>query len=443
MSKPNINIPAEFAVNGIKTPFSNAKIQNGFDRINPDVLAGDNLNQFIDDTYKGLNGVLELFNGCVLYDSTVTYNNKSLVFNIEDGNIELYHSLINGNIGNPLTDITKWERVNLGGGGRNVGQYTFASLPLTDAGLHLLDGTRLSGDGIYKGFVDYVADLYTENPNANYFCTETEWQASVLQYGSCGKYVYDSTLNTVRLPRVSDIIQCTTDLTALGNLIEAGLPDITGTLSSNGGGENLSATGAFKSSTNGTWAYAHTRNEQPAHSDVRFKASDSNPIYGNNTTVQPQTIQGLVYVVIATSSKTDIQVDIDEIATDLNGKADTDLTNTTNQAKILMSGMGMPSDTYIDLTLGASGTTYTAPANGYYFIDKIGNSGQYLELGVYDTNTENLLYEVSLYSSASATNLRTTIPILKNNVLKIWYNVSGSTVRFRFIYAKGSESEAQ
>jgi hypothetical protein len=35
------------------------------------------------------------------------------------------------------------------------------------------------------------------------------------------------------------------------------------------------------------------------------------------------------YIVITTSTKTDIQVDIDEIATDLNGKADVDLSNCT------------------------------------------------------------------------------------------------------------------
>lgn len=61
MSKPEINIPAEFAPDGTKTPFSSSKVQYGFDRLNPDILAGDNLNQFIDDTYKGLNGVLELY----------------------------------------------------------------------------------------------------------------------------------------------------------------------------------------------------------------------------------------------------------------------------------------------------------------------------------------------------------------------------------------------
>lgn len=61
MSKPNINIPEEFAVNGIKTDFASSKIESGFSNIEPDILAGDNLNKFIDDTYKGLNGVLELY----------------------------------------------------------------------------------------------------------------------------------------------------------------------------------------------------------------------------------------------------------------------------------------------------------------------------------------------------------------------------------------------
>lgn len=54
-TKPNITIPESFAANGVKADFDDDKILNGFDRIQPDVLAGDNLNKFIDDTYKGLN----------------------------------------------------------------------------------------------------------------------------------------------------------------------------------------------------------------------------------------------------------------------------------------------------------------------------------------------------------------------------------------------------
>lgn len=61
MSKPNISIPARFAINGTKTDFSQTKITDGFDSVAPDILAGDNLNKLIDDTYQGLNGVLELY----------------------------------------------------------------------------------------------------------------------------------------------------------------------------------------------------------------------------------------------------------------------------------------------------------------------------------------------------------------------------------------------
>jgi hypothetical protein len=43
----------------------------------------------------------------------------------------------------------------------------------------------------------------------------------------------------------------------------------------------------------------------------------------------------LYYIVVATSTKTDIEVDIDEIATDLNGKADVDLSNVPTSKGIL------------------------------------------------------------------------------------------------------------
>lgn len=59
-TKPNITIPESFAANGVKADFDNNKILNGFDRIQPDVLAGDNLNKFIDDTYKASNYALDL-----------------------------------------------------------------------------------------------------------------------------------------------------------------------------------------------------------------------------------------------------------------------------------------------------------------------------------------------------------------------------------------------
>ena len=140
---------------------------------------------------------------------------------------------------------------------RNVGEIFPALLPVTDAGAHLLDGSLILGGGIYQGFVDYIANIISIYPDIS--TTESAWQSSVSTYGSCGKFVYDSTNNTVRLPKVSDILQGTTDLSALGDLVEAGLPNIIGRFTAvsdqttrSGAFTNGGGTGAnFYAGTNG------------------------------------------------------------------------------------------------------------------------------------------------------------------------------------------------
>lgn len=290
----------------------------------PYALTADSLTTGAKINGVNFKGDTDVVTGAGFYYNTVTYGAGDLAFIYNQNNgLELHKSLVTGNIGhNPLTSTGYWEKQDLGGnGGRNVGEIISSTLPLTDAGLHLLDGARLSGDGIYKEFVEYIADLYTENPNANYFTDETTWQASVTQYGVCGKFVYDSVNNTVRLPKITGIVEGTTDVSALGDLVEAGLPNITGTMK--GVDDNSwNYTGAFYEIEQGGSSGGTNNGSRPG-----FDASRSSSIYGNSTTVQPQTIKVLYYIVVATSTKTDIEVDIDEIATDLNGKADVDGTN--------------------------------------------------------------------------------------------------------------------
>lgn len=344
---------------------------------------------------------------------------------------------------------------------RNVGEVITSTLPLTDAGLHLLDGTLLQY-GIYKEFIDYIADLYAENPTANYFTDETTWQASVTQYGSCGKFVYDSVSKTVRLPKVSDILQSTTDINALGDLIEAGLPNITGYTQREikSSSTNVPTTewyGAISYQTGDSGSYGGSGTQYRA-AFLSFDASKSNPIYGNSTTVQPQTIKAFVYIVIANSTKTSIQVDIDLISADLNNKADCDLsnistnanianknlTNITDTAKILISGMGMPSDSYIDLTLGASGSIYTAPANGYFCLNKIKISqNQYIAINRKSKDSD--AFEMGVWSNgnpaATSGLVYTYLPAKKDDLIQIYYSAGGAVSYFRFIYAQGAESE--
>lgn len=117
-TNPNVVVPAAFAITGTKTDFSNEKIQSGFDQDAADVLAGDNLNKFIDDTYKSINysnaGVSDLYKSAVLYDGNETYYTNAIVFNVSGNNVSLYRSLADNNTGNPLTDNTKWQQVQLG-----------------------------------------------------------------------------------------------------------------------------------------------------------------------------------------------------------------------------------------------------------------------------------------------------------------------------------------
>lgn len=99
--------------------------------------------------------------------------------------------------------------------------------------------------------------------------------------------------------------------------------------------------------------------------------------------------------------------------------------------------ISMPSDTYDDLTLGSSGSTYTAPADGYFVLVKRGSSsGQYANI----ENSTNGLATASITQS-SGNWVYAWLPVKKGDVVSIGYDAAGATETFRFIYAVGSEYE--
>lgn len=196
---------------------------------------------------------------------------------------------------------------------RNVGEIIKSTIPLTDAGLHLLDGALISGSGVYMAFVNFIASLVSVYPNL--FISENDWQTSVSTYGVCGKFVYDSVNNTVRLPKITGIIEGTTNTNALGDLVEAGAPQIFSSSNTYWVGRQGNGDPDGSGDTGG----------QPGgyvRSSIQLNTTGQSSIYGKSDTIQPQTIKALYYIVVANSIKTNIQVDIDEIVTDLNAKAD-------------------------------------------------------------------------------------------------------------------------
>ena len=97
-----------------------------------------------------------------------------------------------------------------------------------------------------------------------------------------------------------------------------------------------------------------------------------------------------------------------------------------------ISGLGMPSNMYIDLTLGASGTQYTAPANGYFYIGKNVTAWQYFQI---ENNTKG--YTIRNWSSAGT--IVFIAPASKGDICKTVYNAAGGTDFFKFIYAEGDK----
>lgn len=217
------------------------------------------------------------------------------------------------------------------GNSRNIGEIVTSTIPLIDAGLHLLDGALIDGSGIYSDFVDYIASIY--DASANYFCTEADWQTAVTTYGVCGKFVYDSVNNTVRLPKYNSKIY------------------------TGGGTASVKGNGKTLGMTNGTENFGIGKYGSDFYGSTSFynvavsTGSASNNITDCNMGVTTDgtksgiiadlsdittALDGYYYIVVATSTKTDIQVDIDEIVTDLNGKADTDLSNVPSSKAILI-----------------------------------------------------------------------------------------------------------
>ena len=101
-----------------------------------------------------------------------------------------------------------------------------------------------------------------------------------------------------------------------------------------------------------------------------------------------------------------------------------------------VAGLAMPSNKYIDLTLGASGATYTAPANGWFFLRKLTSEGNQF-IGLYQTEGDGVTSEVT--DSLANHDSSIFIPVRKGQVVTCYYTFGGETIEFRFVYAKGSE----
>lgn len=336
---------------------------------------------------------------------------------------------------NPLKITKIADKINeiieggTGGSGLVFGSTIFSLLPLTEAGLHLLDGSLLTVGGIYDEAITKISALKSSNPNL--FITEENWQSSVSTYGVCGKFVYTEGVS-LRLPKVTGFVEGTLDSGALGDLVEAGLPNIVGSVTRIFTTAGATASDAFSFSSEDTGAQSGGTS---GIKRLSFSAKDGNPIYGNSTTVQPQSIKGYLYIVLAASTKTDVQVNIDNVVTDLNGKVGVDLANVNDAGKALIANMAMPSDQYVDLSFSASGTGYTAPADGYFFFWGITT----VDWGDFCFIDADGAFGSTLVRAPNGGGVKVLYPCRKGETVYLNYSRTVYAQVFRFYYAQGSQ----
>ena len=390
-----------------------------------------------------------LQSGVPEYSSTQEYYIGSIVKDLDSNNdVIFYQSTTDNNIGNPLSDFTNWKRVIFQD--RAIGQTIFSMLPLNDIGLHLLDGSLIYGSGIYGAFVNYIGNLYNAHTADNCFVSESVWQNAVNANGVCGKFVYDAVNNTVRLPKITGIVEGTIDLNELGNLVDASVPqhghEFTATTVEAGlhnhGYQLAQQTYGYQGPLIGQgsarlWYVDRATGSAGTHTHaINGTVGNSNQAIYTGNKVQPQTIKGFYYIVVATTTKTDIEVDLDDIASDLNGKADVDLSNCSSSGNERMANMSFPGN-YTNLSLGVSGAEYTAPANGWFYLNKIaGSDWNYCSISSVSDGTFPKISTICIGHSTSY--LQVNLPVAKGQKVQIDYNATGTTNAFRFVYAIGN-----
>ena len=203
---------------------------------------------------------------------------------------------------------------NGGGGGLEIGDIGIAPLGIdeTKGKRRYLNGQLIIQEQ-YVQFTNKVKSAVALYPSLA--CTEAEWQttATMTVGGQVGKFVVDDEAGTIRLPKIIMPIQGLTDLSKLAEIVEAGLPNITGELTPTGRNfpSNYVMTGAFYGTSIGGKQLQQTDGSYTGFNLI-FDASRSNPIYGNSNTVQQEQIQYPYFIQVATGAETEDNI-INEI----------------------------------------------------------------------------------------------------------------------------------
>lgn len=289
-SKPNVVLPNNFG--GVKTPYTQAQIDNGYQEAVPQVVDGGNINYEKDAVFqkiKYLESVADAVNNIP--------PGKFLVVN-SNNQFEYADSTVKSSFGN-IGDIEYTSRTDVPNGGAwcDGALYTKAQFP-----------------DIYQMLVDGKIQS----------TTVTDFDSKVSANGSCGLFGLDTSNERFKVPLLKDVYLKAGDTPlAFG---EESLPNITGSfIGADLNGDSAASTGAFLDTENkfgGVSCGAVTIEHQ-----ITFDASRSSSTYQNGAKVNPDHVVYRAYVVLYASAAGASEVQAAEFINALTNKANTDLSN--------------------------------------------------------------------------------------------------------------------
>ena len=196
-----------------------------------------------------------------------------------------------------------------------VGTIFPSAIPLTDASVHLLDGSTISQTGVYQEFAELVKALVSAGYNIS--CSQSDFDSAVSSTGNCGKFVIDDTLNVIRLPKITRFIQGLSNMIDIGKSVNAGLPNITGNFYTYNY-DSATTSGTFKQTimadngnSVGTSSTQYVSVELDASKgEIKTDGTRQNDVYGKSDTVQPQATSFPYYIVLASGFTNYANLDI-------------------------------------------------------------------------------------------------------------------------------------
>lgn len=207
--------------------------------------------------------------------------------------------------------------------------YHISSVP--PEGAFLLNGQIIYNcSTLYPEFYQYV----TSNDGVRKI-TSFVYESELSSIGICGGFVVDSENGSIRLPNVSNGFIEGSNGNNTGNVLGAGLPNITGSAANIMTSYNTAidghGTGSLSMTAIDASGPAQTASKQVCR--LNIDASKSSSIYGNSNTVQPKSVCYSVCIQVFNTTTSLSSQESAQIASEMQGKAGINLENLTANGK--------------------------------------------------------------------------------------------------------------